>query len=378
MKKLLVQLSLLKMISDTNCQALYTEFQLQPMTFNAQPITTRCFNRSSHSSIHSGRKGSMETSNSCINDVHHLPSSTDVSCLPTELSYHLRCRIAYSNSFIPVILELVACNPIARSYVYWPSMDTDVEKVVKSCRNFQQASKNPPKQEPVPWPQTNSPWTRVHIDFVGPINGVTYLIVTDSYSKWPEVISWTSATTTAKIAALRRIFSQHGLPEIVVSDNGTQFPFTQFNDFCQQHCIKHIFPLPYHPHSNGQAERFVDTFKRALLKAHGEGTSEEVIQQFLFAPHKALSNQLSPAEALMGRKVCTVHHALLPIRESTEDASATTGYSIGTNVCARDYRLRHNRWIEGVVTGRHVKVVYDVSVAGKPGSAIAVSSVKAP
>ena len=46
---------------------------------------------------------------------------------------------------------------IARSYVYWPSMDTDIVKLVKSCRDCQQASKNPPKQEPVPWPQTNLP-----------------------------------------------------------------------------------------------------------------------------------------------------------------------------------------------------------------------------
>ena len=258
---------------------------------------------------------------------------------------------------------------IARSYVYWPSMDTDIEKLVKSYRNCQQASKNPPKQEPVPWPQTNSPWTRVHIDFAGPINGVTYLIVIDSYSKRPEVISLMSATTTATIAALRRIFSQHGLPEIVVSDNGTQYSSAQFNDFCQQHCIKHIFSPPYHPQSSGQAERFVDTFKHALLKARGEGTSEEVIQHFLFAyrttTHKALSNHLSPAEALMGRKLRSVHHALLPINESTEEASPTTGYSIGTNVYTRDYRPGHNRWIEGVVTGRHGKVIYDVSVAGE-------------
>ena len=65
------------------------------------------------------------------------------------------------------------------------------------------------------------------------------------------------------------------------------------------------------------------------------------------------------------RKLRTVHHALLPIKESTEGAFKTTGYSIGTNVYARDYRPGHNRWIEGVVTGRHGKVVYDVSVAGE-------------
>ena len=86
MKRLLLQLSLSKMISDTKCQALYAEFHLQPMTFTAQPITTRCFDRSSHSSMHSGRRRSMETWNSCINDVHNSTSSIDVSCLPADLS----------------------------------------------------------------------------------------------------------------------------------------------------------------------------------------------------------------------------------------------------------------------------------------------------
>ena len=103
----------------------------------------------------------------------------------------------------------------------------------------QQASKNPSKQEPVPWPQTNSPWTSVHMDFTGPINGVTYLVI-DSLSKYPEVISFTSATTTAIITALRSIFSQHDLPEIVVLDKCTQFTLDQFNKCYHQHCIKHI------------------------------------------------------------------------------------------------------------------------------------------
>ena len=53
--------------------------------------------------------------------------------------------------------------------------------------------------------------------------------------------------------------------------------------FVNNTAIKHIYSPPYHLHSNGQAERFVDTFKRALLKARGEVTSEEVIQQLLFA-----------------------------------------------------------------------------------------------
>ena len=140
---------------------------------------------------------------------------------------------------------------IARIYVYCPFTNADIEKLVRSCRICQQASKNPPKQEPVPWPQTNSPWTRMHLDIAGPINGVTCLMFIDSYFKWAEVLSSRSVTTMATIAALFRILTQHGLPEFVVSDNGTQFSFAQFNNLCRQHFIKHIFSPPYHPQSNG-------------------------------------------------------------------------------------------------------------------------------
>ena len=151
---------------------------------------------------------------------------------------------------------------IAISYVYWPSMDTDIQKTVWSYLKCQQISKNPPKQAPVPWAQTTSPWTRVHIGFSGP--HCHWFI-----HKWPEVMSFTSATTTGTINALRHIFTKHVLPEIVAPDNGTQCTSIQFNNFLDNNA-SNIFSPPYRPQSNGQAERFVDEFKRPLLKFRGE------------------------------------------------------------------------------------------------------------
>ena len=56
------------------------------------------------------------------------------------------------------------------------------------------------------------------------------------------------------------------------------------------------------------------------------------------------------------------YHTLLPIKETTEDVLPTTRYSLGMNVYARSYRPGYDHWIEGIVTSRHGKVVYDVSV----------------
>ncbi|BHF79292.1 hypothetical protein SprV_0602241200 [Sparganum proliferum] len=255
---------------------------------------------------------------------------------------------------------------IARSFAYWPGIDGDIDDLVRRCSRCQQAARMPPRQPPVPWEPPERPWSRVHIDFAGPLNGVSYLILVDAYSKWPEIAPLNPATASATIAFLRRIFSQHGLPEVLVSDNGSQFTSSSFEDFCRQHNIQHLRSPPYHPQSNGQAERFVDTFKRALLKARGEGTTDEMVQAFLFSyrttPNPASPGGVSPAEALMGRKLRTTFHALVPTgaQPSQTSPASRSKLSIGTPVFVRDYRAGFPDWIEATVVAHRGSMLFDV------------------
>ena len=83
-------------------------------------------------------------------------------------------------------------------------------------------------------------------------------MVVDAHSKWAEVVEMVQTTTAHTITALRRIFATHGLPEQIVSDNGPQFLSADFEEFTRTNGIK------YHPASNGEAERFVRTFKEAM------------------------------------------------------------------------------------------------------------------
>ncbi|BHF79290.1 hypothetical protein SprV_0602241000 [Sparganum proliferum] len=159
---------------------------------------------------------------------------------------------------------------------------------------------------------------------------------------------------------------QHGLPEVLVSDNGSQFTSSSFEDFCHQHNIQHLRSPPYHPQSNGQAERFVDTFKRALLKACGEGTTDEIVQTFLFSyrttPNPASPGGVSPAEALMGRKLRTTFHALVPTgaQPSQTSPASRSKLSIGTPVFVRDYRAGFPDWIEATVVAHRGSMWFDV------------------
>lgn len=75
---------------------------------------------------------------------------------------------------------------LMRGYTYWPRMEQDTENLVKQCRGCQLAARDPPVKIQ-PWPKTDVPWTRLHIDYIGPINGSYYLIIVDSFTKWPEI-----------------------------------------------------------------------------------------------------------------------------------------------------------------------------------------------
>ncbi|KER27817.1 hypothetical protein T265_05236 [Opisthorchis viverrini] len=109
---------------------------------------------------------------------------------------------------------------------------------------------------------------------------------------------------------------QHRLPETLVSDNGSQFLSSCFQEFCRENTIPHVRSPPHNPQYNGQAERFVDTFKRALLKSRGEGTPFEALQRFLLVyrttPNESVEDRKSPTEALMGRKLRTTNSAMCP------------------------------------------------------------------
>ena len=77
-------------------------------------------------------------------------------------------------------------------------------------------------------------------------------------------MSSTSSQTT--IDMLRVSFSNHGLPEMIVSDNATSFTSEHFAEFCEKNGIYHVTSAPFHPASNGLAERAVQTFKSGFDK----------------------------------------------------------------------------------------------------------------
>ena len=122
------------------------------------------------------------------------------------------------------------------------------------------------------------------------------------------------------------MFATHGLPSIIVSDNGTQFTSQQFVDFLQRNGIQHHFIAPYHPLSNGLAERAAQTFKQGMKKFPGNPDNDACVAGFIFhyrsTPHSTIG--LSPAELLLKRKLKTHLDLLKPYVQDQIKSSQDT------------------------------------------------------
>ncbi|XP_055305757.1 uncharacterized protein K02A2.6-like [Sitodiplosis mosellana] len=189
---------------------------------------------------------------------------------------------------------------------------------------------SPPKAELIPWKPTDSVWSRIHIDFAGPKFNHYFLIVVDSHSKWVEVFKMKTITSAFTISKLREFFSRLGIPDIIVSDNGTQLKSAEFNDFTARNNIEHIFTSPGHAATNGQAENFVKTFKKSFIasvnSANLNNTTRDldtIINRILLDYRNTIhcTTGETPAKLFFGRTLCTRFSNLRPptVREVIEN-----------------------------------------------------------
>ncbi|KAG7310777.1 hypothetical protein JYU34_003593 [Plutella xylostella] len=263
---------------------------------------------------------------------------------------------------------------ISRSYVWWPGIDEAIAETCARCAVCAAVADAPPAHAPRAWPWPDRPWTRLHLDFMGPIAGHTYLVLVDSCTKWIEVIKMVSTSAKQVIIKLREIFATFGLPKQVVSDNGPPFTSMEFKDFLSSNGITQTFSAPYHPASNGLAENAVRTCKKVIKKALLEKVDPEIaLCRFLllYRNTEHCTTGESPAQLLQGRTLRTRLDKLKPDREQHVQAAqqrqlAAAGggrraVAPGQAVWCRDYRATQGtRWSPGVVVDRLGTTDYNV------------------
>ncbi len=222
---------------------------------------------------------------------------------------------------------LVKCKERARIAVWWPGINSDLETFVKKCRircQFQQ-----PKFEPMYASELPShPWQKVGKDlFMWKQH--KYLLVVDYYSRFIEIAKLSCMTSEEVITHLKSIFARHGIPQYVISENGTQYSSQLFSDFAKRYGFRHITSSPRYPQTNGEANRVVQTIKKLLDKS-----SDPHLALLLYRV-TPLQLGYSPAELLMGRNLrSTVPMALNQLIPRTTDKKF---------VKARDQKLKESQ-----------------------------------
>lgn len=255
---------------------------------------------------------------------------------------------------------VVKMKQLARQNIWWHNIDKDIERLSSMCEVCKIHNQAPARSY-VSWPKSTKPWDRIHIDFAGPIFNTMWLICVDAYSQFPYISSMKNTTTEDTISALTAIFSIEGLPNTIVSDNGTQLTSEKFNQFCSKLGIQHIKTTPFHPASNGLAERFVRTFKTAVTKNLEDNLSvKDAVLKFLntyrFMPN---DEGKSPAELLRVRQVRTIWSQLFELRRETiqRSSSEITKYQINDTVYVKNFG-KGKKWLKGIISGRIGRVIF--------------------
>ena len=125
-------------------------------------------------------------------------------------------------------------------------------------------------------------------------------------ASWIEVYPTSSTRAIATIEKLRQASTAHGLPEMVVLDNGSGFASEEFADFRAKNGILHVKTASRHPSSNGLVERSVRIFKEGIKKLEGSGgTLHTRLSRFLLVYRSTLTTGVTPAELLLNRRLRT-------------------------------------------------------------------------
>ena len=198
---------------------------------------------------------------------------------------------------------------------FWPGLPQDVIRFCRSCDVCQRTVKRGSVRK-VPlgsMPLIDTPFKRVAVDIVGPIAptseaGHRYILTLVDYAtRYPEAVPLKKITTEAVAEALLDIYSRVGIPEEVLTDQGTQFMSECMQEVSRLLSIKGLTSTPYHPICNGLVERWNGTLKSMLKRLCQDQPKQwhRLINPVLFAYREVPqeSTGFSPFQLLYGRSV---------------------------------------------------------------------------
>ena len=196
------------------------------------------------------------------------------------------------------------CIRRARECMFWPGMSAEVKEFVLQC-DVCRTNENKQQKEPLTSQEpTDRPWERVGTD-IFTLNGKDYLLLVDYFSNFWEVNRLPDTRASTCIRKMKSHFARNGIPDVVISDNGSQFTSSQFSDFAKEWQFEHRTSSPHHQQANGQAESAVKTAKKLIRKAEESGKDLYLaLLDMRNTPSEGYDT--SPAQRLLGRRCKTL------------------------------------------------------------------------
>eukprot|EP00833_Pecoramyces_ruminatium_P001282 jgi/Orpsp1_1/1175314/evm.model.c7180000053383.2 len=202
-------------------------------------------------------------------------------------------------------------NRLKRDY-YWVNMIQDVKYLVRTCEKcqlFKPQTYNS-QTENIPT-KPGLPFTIVGLDIIGPLPQTTkknkyILVLVDYLTKWVEAEPTKTIESDDVISFLINVFSRHGIPEVLITDNGPQFYSDKTKAFLDLYGIYVKFVAVYHPESNGMVENRNKEIGKYLRILCNNNTTrwDEILPSALWALRtcKNETTKFSSFELLYGRR----------------------------------------------------------------------------
>ena len=204
---------------------------------------------------------------------------------------------------------MVRCKQRLRSKLWWPEIDKQLEEKIRCCHPCQLVGHSP-RPEPVkPTSLPKEPWSKLAIDVCGPFpTGEQVVVLTDYYSRWPEIKILQSVTSRNILNWLLSVFATHGFPAEIKSDNASYFVSAEFKDTLASWGIEHTTVTEYWPQANGQVDRFNQVLEKHILTAQAERkdwklTIPIMLLNYRNTPHRMTGQ--TPSSLLMNREIRT-------------------------------------------------------------------------
>ena len=221
---------------------------------------------------------------------------------------------------------------LAHGSFFWPGINKAIEEVVCQCETctwFQSQNAAAPL---TPTPTPSCQWQMCATD-IFMLEGIDHLVVGDFYLKMIFVRCLPPGQSNANkvISLLKEMFSEHGIPEVLRSNNGPQYVSAQFANFCIAWGISHEASSLHYLQSNGFADACVKSAKHALQWAKYSGADPHLALLALRA--MSIDSKLpSPAELLyqcqlrttIPAKICNSDPTATQVHEQIDTCSKST------------------------------------------------------